>query len=1340
MILLSRYLKYLLVTLLIILLISLLGFTWLTSSHSGLQWLNRQLQNALPALSIGDLDGKLIGPISIKNITYNDDDAIDISIEQLTMDWTLSSLFKATLNIDLLNISNINIYQVPTPKPSNQEAINEKEKKLLPNDLIDQLKLPIAIVFNNININKAHYYQGYKTESPPSTLQLNHFSTQGIFDRSGLNIQSIAIDSDKGNLNGYFQLYTVNSKMFDSKLKWSLLNNNLAPLMGETTLTGQLENLQINSNLETPYQSSIKLSLQNILKKIDATGTIFINNITLNKINSEWPSYTISGKSDINVNLDNLNAVTSFDIDIDPLNKLTIKNDAQWADKQLDLSGSVTVNESINTLKNKTIDFKGNIKTNESAPAITINANWQNLSWPLLRTLPATAASIDIPEGTVSIKGSANSYNFEINSRIDTPPLIADNKKDIGKSIKGKLNIIGNGNLNGVNINTLSLNSPLGLIKGKGEFIYQPTVSVNLNLLGEDINPGFILPDWPGEIDFNTIIKTGKQNKPIITSLINASGTLRDYPLSLETEAFYGEDIINIKSLELTSGKSKLSVQGKFNNNQDVSAQWSVTSKNLTEFLPKLSGSLYTQGTINSDITSPALLDTSLDMNLKGSSIQFDKIKIEQVTVETNIDWTETPRLLSQKISKESSKKVSAKTTPSTLSINLSNMTLENTQVQSVDISGSGFRQDHQLNISAQSNDLKINTKTSGRFILNKQEPEWLFSLSDATIALTDLAPWKLQKTASGGITINKQYIEKNCWDTEITEKINNGNSKKEGIICLSGAKQNNTIQSDFTINNLPTEYFSPLLPEDLEWQTSVINGEGSLISSTQQLKANIVIDTTAGQFNWQPPTKNKPLSQSISVEPGKVVINNDKNGLNASVSFPLEKQRGIYGSIAIKDNNKSFKQRPLVGEIGLALNNLRPFTPFIPDASDLKGQLSGEWQFNGSIDKPLIDGSLLMNEGQVRLSSPGIFLENIALELSGNQQQGILYQLSLMSGGGSLNIKGSADLKPKTPHINLVIKGKDAQLFATEEASLFISPDITINTNDEIIDIKGKLTIPKASITPKKVPASVVTTSDDQIIVDDEAPQKTNTLKQKVISDITLALGDNVNIDGFGFKGRATGNLQVIKEAEGASLGNGEINIINGEYRAFGQGLVIEKGAILFAGGPISKPGVDVKAVRRPAEGITVGVYARGNIAQPELTVFSEPSMTQSEQLSWLMLGRPLEQSSEGEGNAINQLLLSMSLNKGDSLLNRFGDSLNLDTVRIKSGSDEAGAASDNDLAELVLGKYLSPDLYVSYGIGLFKPVNVLSLEYSLGRNWKLISETSAESSGGDLIYTIEK
>ena len=55
------------------------------------------------------------------------------------------------------------------------------------------------------------------------------------------------------------------------------------------------------------------------------------------------------------------------------------------------------------------------------------------------------------------------------------------------------------------------------------------------------------------------------------------------------------------------------------------------------------------------------------------------------------------------------------------------------------------------------------------------------------------------------------------------------------------------------------------------------------------------------------------------------------------------------------------------------------------------------------------------------------------------------------------------------------------------------------------------------------------------------------------------------------------------------------------------------------------------------------------------------------------------------------------------------------------------------------MLGKYLSPRLYVSYGISLAEAINTLKMRYSLNDKWTIKTEAGREQSG-DIVYTIEK
>jgi translocation and assembly module TamB len=225
------------------------------------------------------------------------------------------------------------------------------------------------------------------------------------------------------------------------------------------------------------------------------------------------------------------------------------------------------------------------------------------------------------------------------------------------------------------------------------------------------------------------------------------------------------------------------------------------------------------------------------------------------------------------------------------------------------------------------------------------------------------------------------------------------------------------------------------------------------------------------------------------------------------------------------------------------------------------------------------------------------------------------------------------------------------------------------------------------------------------------------------------------VRFDGFGLNAAFSGNILAVEVPGKPTAASGELKVTEGKYRAYGQNLDIETGRLIYAGGPITAPALDVRAVRRPVTGILVGVQVRGSLKGPEFTLFSEPSMTQSEQLSYLVLGRPMDTASREEGSAVTRAAMALGVAGGDFLSDKFGHKFGVDEIGIDTETRETG-----EEAALVIGKYLSPQLYVSYGLGLFESVSTLRVRYSINSHWKLVTETTETESGGDLLYTIER
>jgi translocation and assembly module TamB len=230
------------------------------------------------------------------------------------------------------------------------------------------------------------------------------------------------------------------------------------------------------------------------------------------------------------------------------------------------------------------------------------------------------------------------------------------------------------------------------------------------------------------------------------------------------------------------------------------------------------------------------------------------------------------------------------------------------------------------------------------------------------------------------------------------------------------------------------------------------------------------------------------------------------------------------------------------------------------------------------------------------------------------------------------------------------------------------------------------------------------------------------------VVSEIRVVLGDQVRLDTLGLTARLGGSITVRTDESQVSRGSGELNIAEGKYAALGRLLDIERGRLIFNNGPLGDPGVDLRA-QKVYPDITAGVNVRGRLRDPDMFFFSEPAIPQSQIASLILAGGSLEsvQNSSRSGAARNDLLAQ----GGAILAQRLGTRVGVDDVGIESDLS-------NDTS-LVLGKYLSPRIYVSYGISLAEAINTLKMRFTIGDRWTIKTE-AGKARSADIVYTIQK
>ena len=106
-----------------------------------------------------------------------------------------------------------------------------------------------------------------------------------------------------------------------------------------------------------------------------------------------------------------------------------------------------------------------------------------------------------------------------------------------------------------------------------------------------------------------------------------------------------------------------------------------------------------------------------------------------------------------------------------------------------------------------------------------------------------------------------------------------------------------------------------------------------------------------------------------------------------------------------------------------------------------------------------------------------------------------------------------------------------------------------------------------------------------------------------------------------------------------------------------------------------------------------------------------SDPNVGEADALSYLVTGRSLSEVGSASGSsqdALASATRSLEGAGGGLVAKRIGKRLGLDEAGVEENEMIGGSA-------LTIGEYLSPRLYLSYGVGLFEPGEVIALRYKL-------------------------
>ncbi len=523
------------------------------------------------------------------------------------------------------------------------------------------------------------------------------------------------------------------------------------------------------------------------------------------------------------------------------------------------------------------------------------------------------------------------------------------------------------------------------------------------------------------------------------------------------------------------------------------------------------------------------------------------------------------------------------------------------------------------------------------------------------------------------------------------------------------------------------------------------------------QAKGQIKLSIAPGVYHLP----NGSTPSSIPFEGGNILIKKSLNDLQATGLFKLDKDKFIDVSLQLPQFNLTHLtlNQTLNATMNLHVLSLNVLHELNPIIQNPQGQVLAKLSATGTLKEPRISGMMTLNNASFNIPTLNLTLNpiNAIIHTQHNQWDG---QATIQALSGQvINVKGKGLFSPQlTGEIHLM--GNNFPIMRTEYL-VDISPDLTLFIQPDAYLLTGNILVPKVLLKIMTFSNTVNLTSDAIIIEKQEqAPSRPINLN----TDIQIKMGQDVAIDVQGLHGYLDGTIQLKQTVNNPISALGELTIRSGTYKAYGQDLTIDHGKLLFSGGVITNPDINLRAVRQFNKNnnqfngssqlfdfnatnlqtldfghhLTVGVQVAGHLYSPKITLFSVPaSLSQADILSMLLLGKPASQASQSGGQLLMKAVTAMNLDSGSKGMHLLSDLKNHLGLDVGLNTNNQSNNQTNNGTSVSVGKSLSKRLYLSYNMGLSQEdSNVFILKYLLNKYFSLQVTASDAGNGLDVLY----
>lgn len=821
------------------------------------------------------------------------------------------------------------------------------------------------------------------------------------------------------------------------------------------------------------------------------------------------------------------------------------------------------------------------------------------------------------------------------------------------------LRLNGEGDIKGgqARIDTLRLDSLGGYLEATADVGWTPIPILNAEIEIADVNPGQQWPEWAGALAGRILIAGSLPAEGIDLSaeLESLKGELRGYPVEAAAMVRVKGSEVQVEQLQLSSGPSNLKADGTIGDVLDI--RFALDSPDLRSLLPEASGSIKASGTASGPLKQPAV---KLEVAAKRVNVAGNGI--EDLSGNANVDLAQ----------------------GGLMKIDLSGKGLlaGGMIFDSLRIQGDGDMASHRLTAKIQGEPLSLDLKAAGGL---KEGNVYAGQLSGLELRTKDFSNWRLQKAAPVTMDLPRLSAGPLC----IREDAGSG-----GCIHFERPEAGSWT-AGLNLDRLSFALFKDFIPEALTLEGEA-SAKGSFKVADGVLTGVADLQVPKGVLSAKSGSERIDLINFSSANLG---LSFGGKGMQAKLAVPLTPLGDLSGDLSLPGWSLANPGNPgqaISGGVRARIHDLGVIASFVPDVTNLTGNLDADFKLGGTFSKPGVSGSARLANGGLEMPFIGLKVEDLALSADARSPDLIEYSGGLKAGKNRLAIGGQSRRAQEGFDTIISAKGDKLTLADSKEYFLLASLDLQVELEPTSAKVTGKVVIPEARIRPRTIPAGSVTPSSDVVLAEtEEKPFFAQIL------DLRLVLGKKVTVSAFGLAGAIEGDLEVLQEPGGEILGKGKLKIVEGTYRistggkitaAIGKPLDVDPGFLNYSDSPIDNPFMVLTAKREGRE-TSAGLRVFGTLKEPKLTFFSatDPGMSQSEVATYLVTGVPPR----------------------------------------SSGQDPADRA-------LSVGTYVTDKLFAEYDYSLGDESDKIKLRYDLN-DWIELQTETGDSQGGDIFLKIE-